>query len=687
MPAVTPSALRGSAIVAAGDGIPRTFDGSRRFAGAITAVAMMAYAVLACLLTWPLPLNLRTQLLGNTGGDTGVYLWNLWIFRHEILRHAHVPFSTGDIFAYTGGADFSLHNYTPVAGLLGLGLIGPLGVVGAFNVVLIVSIASAGIAAFLLGRRVGLRPWPAWVCGALFAASPVLTAREPEHLSLVLAAPLPLFLSALLRTLETQRLRDAVLVGALVAVAFYSDAYYGVYCALMGSFVVAYRFTEWSSVTRTSAVVRATRGIDALLTLAAALVGWRLVHGPADVVVSGVHIQLQTLYNPLLVISGLATVRALLAWRPRIADPRRELPHLWRLGAAAVAVCAVLMLPVIVGLAARMIQGRLAAVETFWRSSPRGVDALAYFVPNPTHPVFGAWTRPLFLPPRSDAFPEFVASFSLVGLVVITAAGWRGRLPRAWVAFTAFFGLLSLGPFMHVAGVNTYVPGPWALLRYVPLVGMARSPSRFTIVVALGLSILFAFAIQELWRGRGSGAHLRGVLLGIVIGLELLPSPRTLHSAAVPRVYHLIRMDPAQPHDSAVLLELPTGLRDDASSVGNFNPASMYFQTTHDLPLIGGYLSRVSASRKRRKARDPMLAALITASEGRPLAPSVAAGARAARDPFLRRSCVRYVVLDTNRAPLGLRDVAVELLQLASVYREGAHELFTPLNPPPCGPR
>ena len=53
-------------------------------------------------------------------------------------------------------------------------------------------------------------------------ASPVLTARNTAHLSLVIAAPLPLFLWALLRTLDSRRIRDAVLVGRLVALATYS---------------------------------------------------------------------------------------------------------------------------------------------------------------------------------------------------------------------------------------------------------------------------------------------------------------------------------------------------------------------------------------------------------------------------------------------------------------------------------
>ena len=72
--------------------------------------------------------------------------------------------------------------------------------------------------------------------------------------------------------------------------------------------------------------------------------------------------------------------------------------------------------------------------------------------------------------------------------LISVAAGAPGRkLPGAWIAFTLFFAVLSLGPFIHIAGQNTYVIGPWAPLRYMPIIDMARSPARFAVVATLGL--------------------------------------------------------------------------------------------------------------------------------------------------------------------------------------------------------
>src|SRR5574341_1874114 len=100
---------------------------------AVWSSAVAGYGLLTCFLTWPLPQHLRTHLLSDPTGDLGVYVWNVWIFRHELLTHAHLPFSSDHLFAYTGGADFSLHNYTPIAGALGAPLVSAMGVVGAFN--------------------------------------------------------------------------------------------------------------------------------------------------------------------------------------------------------------------------------------------------------------------------------------------------------------------------------------------------------------------------------------------------------------------------------------------------------------------------------------------------------------------------------------------------------------------------
>ena len=44
--------------------------------------ALVGFACAAVALSWPLPLHLSTHLTGPPAGDTGVYVWNQWVFRH-----------------------------------------------------------------------------------------------------------------------------------------------------------------------------------------------------------------------------------------------------------------------------------------------------------------------------------------------------------------------------------------------------------------------------------------------------------------------------------------------------------------------------------------------------------------------------------------------------------------------------
>ena len=624
--------------------------------------------------------------MGDPAGDLGVYVWNLWIFRHELIGHAHLPFSTDHVFGVTGPPDFSLHNYAPLAGALGAPLIGTFGVVAAFNLVMLTSMALTGIATFALARRLGLGRLAAWWAGALFMASPVLTAKETAHFSLVLAAPLPLFLWALLRALDSRRTRDALLVGAVAAAASYSDAYYGIYCGLMGLILVAFRFLRLEWPARPEPWRRATMGLNTVLVVVAAVIAIRGVLGPERIALGPVVVSLQTWYTPLLLLVAAGVLRAWVTRRPRVRldGSWSEAAAYVPLGLIAIAACLVLLLPPLAGLAIRFANDRLPETQVFWRTSPRGLDALAYLVPNPSHAWFGDWTRQWFMPPEPDAFPELVASSSFVALALVAVGAWRRVLPRLWVVFTVTFVALSLGPFIQVAGMNTHVIGPWALLRYVPVIGMARSPARLAILAALGLALLAAYAIDEI-RARRLGGRWAAVLVALLAAIELVPAPRALHSAAIPEIYGRIAAQTNR-DESGRLLELPTGMRDGTSSMGNYSALSSYFQTGHRRPLVGGYLSRVSRWRKIETFRVPLLMALMTLSEGGALSDEDAARARQASDRFLRQSCTRFVMVDKRRASRALQAFAIQSLHLRLVEEDDNHSLYTPVDPPPCDP-
>jgi hypothetical protein len=211
---------------------------------------------------------------------------------------------------------------------------------------------------------------------------------------------------------------------------------------------------------------------------------------------------------------------------------------------------------------------------------------------------------------------------------------------------------------------------------------MARSPSRFAIVAAMGLTLLFARAAQSLLTDSTRRARAVALAAGAVLAIELHDAPLPLYAANVPDIYGLVA---AGGEEDGRVLDLPTGIRDGTSSIGDFSAASLFYQTRHKRPLIGGYLSRVSEWRKEEDRRAPILRALfaLSAREG-PLPTSWVEEAIASRERFLARACIRYVVVDRHRSSEELRSFAVRVLRLAPVLSDPDYELLVPEEPPAC---
>lgn len=641
------------------------------------------FCSLALAFSWPLPLHLATHLTGAPSGDTGVYVWNLWVFRHEVLQQ-QMPLETGTVLSLAPRVDLTLHNYTLFMDLLAFPLVGPLGLVRTFNLIYLGMMALSAWAMARLAQALCGRAWESWLAGVVFGFSPVLMARSTGHFSLVAAAPLPLLLLVLVRGEGKGRARDAIAGGALLAWAAFCDIYYVVYGALLiSAWVIASAITvsRAPAASRLQFAQRVTKGLVVVAATFVAVVG---LHGGL-IEVAGLRISMRSLYTPMLVLTVLCVTWALLRWPPRVEWRYRFVAtHPW-LAALMATTAAVLLSPVLVAYGGRLLSGQSAGPDIYWRSSPPGVDLLAFVMPNPNSPIFGVPFKAWIEAQRVDGFAELTGAMPFVALACIAVAaglGWRSER-RRWPWFTLFFALVSLGPFVHVAGINTYIPGPWALLRYAPIVGLARSPSRFVVLVALGVAVLFALSLTWLttrW------PHRRRLLLSAVTALllfELSPVPRTLYSAEIPSVFTQVARDTRR---DVRLLSLPLGLRDGTSSIGNFNPITQYYQTAHGKRLVGGYLSRLTREQKAWHQRFPVLDALFTLSENpwSELNEGQRARALASRGRFLDASNLAFVVTDDAQTTPRLRAFAEELLYLEKVTSADGFTLYVPR--PPASP-
>ena len=505
----------------------------------------------------------------------------------------------------------------------------------------------------------------------------MLVTRGTGHYSLVAAAPLPIFIALLLRTREHARMRDAVALGITVAWAFSADVYYAVYCILIAAGFLAAELVTFDSWRRVDGRrPRVTWALDLVIICVAGLIVAILASRGWSFQFLGRVVRMRGLYTPMLVLTTLLAARVWLTWRP--AWKGAALPDVWRvvrLCSVGALVTAAVLSPVLYAMSVRISQGQFVSPKIYWRSSPRGLDLLAMIAPNPNHP-FAPESLRAWLTGRPDGYLEAVGSISFVAIGAIVFAMRRGwRPPRLWTAGAIGAMLVALGPFIHIAGINTRIPGPWALLRYVPLVGLARSPARFYVVAMLALAVLLAVAL--VWLRRTIGLRPVVVIAALLI-FELLPAPRMLASARVPEFYYAIAADP-RPDIS--VLELPFGIRDGASSVGNFTARSQFVQIVHGKPILGGYLSRVSRRRVERIRRLPVLDALLRLSEGKDLTQAEIDRAAARVPRFVKRTNLGYVVIDRKRAPASLVRFAVEHLDLDELATDGDLTLYRPRHP------
>lgn len=632
---------------------------------------LLSYSAVALVFAWPLPPWIGTFLTGPHDGDTGIYVWNQWVFRHELVVHRRLPYFTDAIFSLGPDTNLGLHNYTAFQNLLALPLAPLAGTVAAFNAVFLAMSVLTACATFLLARHLTGRSAEAWLAGLLFAWSPLLVTRGMGHFSLVAAAPLAVFLLVLARAQARERVRDAIALGAVIAWAATTDVYYAVYCLLIGALLLAQRLLV-VRMTPPSGPTPAKRALDVLLVGTAALVAAIALSGGFAVTLAGRTVSMRGLYTPMLVLTTLVVIRA--AWRLRMSVAPSADNDVWRLTGLTAWTglsAAVLLSPVLYAVGVRVAIGQVALPHIFWRTSPPGVDLLALLAPNPNHPFAPALTTD-WLHGLPAGYLESVASIPLIALLVMLLA-WRAgwRPPVSWVALAAAFGALALGPFVHVAGWNTFIPGPWALARYVPVLGLARTPARFSVVMMLAVAVLFAMALA--WIGQRYPARRRLAVgaTALLLLAELLPAPLTLHTAAVPAFYQQM----AAAGDVRVL-ELPTGARSGASSVGDFSARSQFYQTVHGKPLIGGYLSRVSDREVADWRKSDMVDALVVLSEGTRLTPERKAALIDSGPAFARDASLGFVVIDSARASEDLTDFARRALRLELVDTAGALELY-----------
>ncbi|MFC2154151.1 hypothetical protein ACFLRC_01545 [Candidatus Altiarchaeota archaeon] len=169
----------------------------------------------------------------------------------------------------------------------------------------------------------------------------------------------------------------------------------------------------------------------------------------------------------------------------------------------------------------------------------------------------------------------------------------KDRVMGFWLAVLIVFLVLSAGPVLQLPDEEFY-PLPYILFYYLPLFKTFRAPYRFTIMVVLGLSVLAGSGVKDLLEKRKKSWKALFVILTLIVLFENLSVPVALSNADTPDIYQEIASESG---DFAVLVvPIPPRIHhiNNETIVVYGIPQLLYYQTIHQMPMIGGYISRIT---------------------------------------------------------------------------------------------
>ena len=184
---------------------------------------LVVLAIITALYSWPLISELTTAIPGTaTDQDVATFVWNHGRI-YEAIQNQESLLET-DAVLLPFGADLRLHTYGLLQGLAAYPFTGWLGVVGAFNLVLIVSLWLNGTAVYALIYEEVKEHWAALVAAVLVMfGTPVLVQFRVGRPSFGALWIIALALLAFRRLLVRPSLGNMIGLGLLLLAALLSD--------------------------------------------------------------------------------------------------------------------------------------------------------------------------------------------------------------------------------------------------------------------------------------------------------------------------------------------------------------------------------------------------------------------------------------------------------------------------------
>jgi hypothetical protein len=232
-------------------------------------------------------------------------------------------------------------------------------------------------------------------------------------------------------------------------------------------------------------------------------------------------------------------------------------------------------------------------------ATANSADLLGFFVPDRTTAPLVVRFSPSVRSFVESTYATFFGNpaektvflgYTVIALIVISLIVVRREGFWQWQMMAVIFFLLCLGPVLHIGGRQILSHLPYEWLSSIPLISFGRAPSRFAIFLMLALAVIGGYGVATLERKHRSIRWLT-LTMGILIFIEFLIAPvrMDMRFAQVPAFYPYLAE--IENETNWAILDVPVDL------IGAQGPAGEYmlYQTSHQKPIVSGYISRTPA--------------------------------------------------------------------------------------------
>lgn len=570
-------------------------------------LAALAYFFITLIFTYPLILHLDSHFPAfGKGGDAHSYLWNCWNFKQALEDPTYNPLTTPSVL-YPFEPNLAFHTYTLFRNVLIFLLTRFLPYIASFNLVTISMFTFSGLGAYILTLRCGRSHYAAFLSGFIFSFCPFKMARLMAHYNFVDTVFIPFFILCLFIAWEKRRILPAAAAGVFLALIGYCSYYYLIYTILFTAIFIFYYSFPSSALYTTPKILSQRKKRILIISLC-------FFAGTAVFVFLAILVRGSIGFFPLkannanavyvLIIPALLlyfffryriSIRNfILSWKAELKSFCQD--KIFQTMVILFLVFALLFLPILINLFKH--QADYFVKEGAYGRSP---EITKLVTPGPNSLINKAIFKIKRYGTEKIIFLGFLVT--LAGIYSFFLAKTKPEI-RFWQIIAVLFTLLSLGPYLVVAGKNMMWL-PFQISQSIPFLSAALHPTRYIIIAMLALGILTAYAADDILSRLRKSQSKKLLSLGfcaltlVIIGAEYATFPLRMFKLRPHEYYLEIAQDgennSASASASASVLELPFSISAKGKSFGTKERLGLYqyYQTIHGQNLPTGWLANL----------------------------------------------------------------------------------------------